>query len=247
MPLQGPSRGNPIQDYVTVAERIERFYERYPDGRIITNIIEHDAERGFILMRADVYRNPEDAFPAATGHAFELRSEGYVQRTSYIEVCETSACGRALALCGFEVKRGIASREEMDKAARMGNQEPAPREAAPREADTRDTAPREAARETGRREATRETAKDEKSAAASAPVAKVEQARPAQSKAEQSATDDQKQNILNLLEELRPGDRRAQRTLLVELTGKESRDDLTDQEARSLIYKLKREASRNSI
>ncbi len=225
MPPQGPSRGNPIQDYVTVAERIERFYERYPDGRIITNIIEHDAERGFILMRADVYRNPEDTLPAATGHAFELRSEGYVQRTSYIEVCETSACGRALALCGFEVKRGIASREEMDKAARMGNQEPAPREAP-------------------QKETAREISKGEKATAA---AAKAEQARPAQSKTEQSATDQQKQNILNLLEELRPGDRRAQRTLLMELTGKESRDDLTDQEARGLIYKLKREASRNSI
>jgi hypothetical protein len=241
LPPQGPSRGNPIQDYVTVAERIERFYERYPDGRIITNIIEHDAERGFILMRADVYRNPEDALPAATGHAFELRSEGYVQRTSYIEVGETSAVGRALAMCGFEVKRGIASREEMDKAARMGNQEPAPRETAPREA-ARETA-RETTRETGRRE----TPKAEKTAAAPAPAAKAEQPRPAQSKAEQSATDEQKQNILNLLEELRPGDRRAQRTLLKELTGKESRDDLTDQEARSLIYKLKREANRNSI
>lgn len=228
MPPQGPSRGNPIQDYVTVAERIERFYERYPDGRIITNIIEHDAERGFILMRADVYRNPEDPLPAATGHAFELKSEGYVQRTSYIEVCETSACGRALALCGFEVKRGIASREEMDKEARMGNQEPAPRETLPREA-------------------TRETPKAEKVTVAAAPAAKAEQARPAQSKAEQAATDQQKQNILNLLEELRPGDRRAQRTLLMDLTGKESRDDLTDQEARGLIYKLKREASRNSI
>ncbi|HKY04919.1 MAG TPA: hypothetical protein VJQ56_08515, partial [Blastocatellia bacterium] len=194
------------------------------------------------------YRNPEDTLPAATGHAFELRSEGYVQRTSYIEVCETSACGRALALCGFEVKRGIASREEMDKAARMGNLE---RES-PARAATGEAA-REAAREPVR-EPAREIPKAERAAA---PAAKAEQARPAQSRAEQSraeqskagqsATDQQKQNILNLLEELRPGDRRAQRTLLMELTGKESRDDLTDQEARSLIYKLKREASRNSI
>ena len=107
-----------MQDYVTVAERIEKFYERFPDGRIVTHIIEHDSERGFILMRAEVFRLPDDAEPAASGHAFEYRDGGYVQKTSYIEVGETSAVGRALALCGFEVKRGIASREEMDKQQR---------------------------------------------------------------------------------------------------------------------------------
>src|SRR5919205_3945395 len=105
-------------DYITVAERIEKFYERYPEGRIVTHIVEHDVERGFILMRAEVYRNADDAQPTATGHAYELKTEGYVQRTSYIEVCETSSVGRALAMAGFEVRRGIASREEMEKAAR---------------------------------------------------------------------------------------------------------------------------------
>jgi hypothetical protein len=70
-------------------------------------------------MRAEVYRSPDDAQPAATGHAFEVRGESYVNKTSYIENCETGAVGRALALLGFEVKRGIASREELEKTARM--------------------------------------------------------------------------------------------------------------------------------
>lgn len=100
-----------LEDYVTVAERIEQFYERYPEGRILAHIVEHDAERGFILMRAEVYRHADDAQPAATGHAFEVRSEGHVQRTSYIEVCETSSVGRALALCGFEAKRGLVGKQ----------------------------------------------------------------------------------------------------------------------------------------
>ncbi|MEW6209778.1 MAG: hypothetical protein AB1631_15550, partial [Acidobacteriota bacterium] len=87
MPQQ-PSKGNPFQDYVSVAERIEKFYQKYPEGRIVTQIVHHDLERGFILMRAEVYRKPDDTLPAATGHAYEIRSEGYVQRTSYIEVGE---------------------------------------------------------------------------------------------------------------------------------------------------------------
>ena len=103
-------RFNP-DEYITVSERIEKFYAKFPQGRIITTIIEHSAETGFILMRAEVYREPDDALPAATGHAYELRSAGHVQAGSYVEVCETSATGRALALLGFEVRRSVASRE----------------------------------------------------------------------------------------------------------------------------------------
>jgi len=212
LPQQAPSRGNPIQDYVTVAERIEKFYERYPEGRLITHIVEHDAERGFILMRAEVYRNPDDALPVATGHAYELKSEGYVQRTSYIEVCETSSVGRALAMAGFEVRRGIASREEMEKSARITREAPASR--------------------------------DKNSPA---PATKQGNAAEPAAKADQPATEEQKQTILSLLESMRPGDRRAQRRVLVEMTGKESRDDLIQQEAASLIQKLKVEASEGSI
>lgn len=120
-------RFNP-DDYVTVHERIEKFYAKYPQGRITTSILEHNAEMGFILMRAEVFRESDDALPAATGHAYELRSSGHVQQSSYVEVCETSACGRALALLGFEVTRGVASREEMQKAARR---QPQPEKAAP--------------------------------------------------------------------------------------------------------------------
>src|ERR671917_1963813 len=114
-----------FEDYVPVAERLERFYERYPDGRITTAIVQHDLETGFVLMRAEVYRTPDDAQPAATGHAFEVRGESYVNKTSYVENAETSSVGRALAMLGFEVKRGIASREELQKTARMQPTAPA--------------------------------------------------------------------------------------------------------------------------
>ncbi len=118
MSRQAPQRNDRFEDYVPVAERVEQFYSRFPAGRILTQIVDHDRESGFVLIRAEVYRNPDDAAPAATGHAYEYKDSGYVQRTSYIEVAETSAVGRALALLGFEVKRGIASREEVEKTAR---------------------------------------------------------------------------------------------------------------------------------
>lgn len=110
-------RFNP-DEYITVHERIEKFYAKFPQGRILTSIVEHNEETGFILMRAEVYRAADDALPAATGHAYELRSAGHVQAGSYVEVCETSSVGRALALLGFEVRRGVASREEVIRGAR---------------------------------------------------------------------------------------------------------------------------------
>jgi hypothetical protein len=116
------SYNDALKGYVTVARRIERFYEKHPNGRILTDILEHDSERGFVLMKVSVYRNPEDTLPSATGHAYEFRDASYVNKTSYIENCETSAAGRAIALLGFEIKDQIASREEMEKVQRMGGQ-----------------------------------------------------------------------------------------------------------------------------
>ena len=70
-------------------------------------------------MQAMVYREPTDTQPSATGHASEVRGDSYINKNSFVENCETGAVGRALALLGFEVKRGIASREELEKTSRM--------------------------------------------------------------------------------------------------------------------------------
>ncbi len=130
-------RFNP-DEYITVSERIEKFYAKFPQGRILTSIIEHSAETGFILIRAEVYRDADELLPAATGHAYELRSAGHVQAGSYVEVCETSSVGRALALLGFEVRRGVASREEVIRGAKKQQAAAAP----PPPAPTQPPAPR---------------------------------------------------------------------------------------------------------
>ena len=73
------------------------------------------------MFKASAFREKDDAEPSATGHAFEERTQGYVNKTSYIENCETSAVGRALALLGYEISKGIASREEMAKVQRYND------------------------------------------------------------------------------------------------------------------------------
>ena len=225
-----------LDNYVTVAERIAAFYNLYSAGKILTQVIEHDRESGFVMVRAEVYRNSDDATPAATGHAYEYKDAGYVQRGSYIEVAETSAVGRALAFLNFETKRGIASREEMEKftAAAATRSE---------RAEETTTSERSAGDEGAR---ARDASRSRLAAVAPAP------ARPATERAASTGsrtasadapvTDDQKEEILILLEEIYPNDRRAQKRALTEATGKQSRDDLTQAEARRLIAELKKRA-----
>lgn len=102
-----------LKDYVDVHTRIERFYEKYPEGSLQTQIVEDDGTR--IVIKALAFRSPEDPRPGV-GHAEEIRGQGMVNKTSALENGETSAWGRALAALGFEVKNGIASRQEVEIA-----------------------------------------------------------------------------------------------------------------------------------
>lgn len=108
-----------LNNYIPVHKRIAEFYRKFPEGRIVTQLVRLNEDSGFVCVKASAYRNVDDAQPSATGHAFEIRGQGYVNTTSFIENGETSAVGRALANLGFEIEKGIASREEMQKVERM--------------------------------------------------------------------------------------------------------------------------------
>jgi len=106
-----------LNEYETVDERIKRFYKDYPDGRIVTRLLSsiEDFERcrykAYIFCGAD---DQDKNLPWATGHAFELSGNGYVNQTAHEENCETSAIGRALANAGYSTDKR-PSREEMEK------------------------------------------------------------------------------------------------------------------------------------
>lgn len=102
-----------LDEYVTVNERIMKFYEKYPEGRIVTEIISW--QDGIIVMKATVYRDSNN-IPAATGHAYEKEGSSFINQTSALENAESSATGRALAMLGFEIKKSIASYEEVANA-----------------------------------------------------------------------------------------------------------------------------------
>jgi hypothetical protein len=110
-----------LDDYVSVAERIQILYDRYPDASIQTRVVENDGAS--IIIEARVYKSREDVVDGVftSGLAHERDGEGNVNKTSHVENAETSACGRALANLGFAVKVGEQrpSREEMEKVERV--------------------------------------------------------------------------------------------------------------------------------
>lgn len=128
--------------YANVVERVKGFWALYENGRIVTEILEHDGKR--VTFRAKVYNG--DAL-IATGTASEVQSGSGVNSTSYIENCETSAVGRALGFAGIG-DVNIASAEEVALAI---SQQEAPATAPKREqkrAPSRPLPPEPASRST---------------------------------------------------------------------------------------------------
>jgi hypothetical protein len=110
-----------LADYETVDSRIHRFYEAFPNGRIITELVDVIRVDGKItqyVVKSYAYRDMSDAVPSATGYAEESVGSSPVNRTSALENCETSSIGRCLSNLGLSPKGSRPSQEEMQKAER---------------------------------------------------------------------------------------------------------------------------------
>ncbi len=103
------------RQYIDVAQRIQGFWELYPQGRIVTEMVADDGKR--CVFKAEAYDMAEGgAGLLASGHAYEVNSGRGVNATSYIENCETSAVGRALGMLGIGSTDSIASADEVMNA-----------------------------------------------------------------------------------------------------------------------------------
>ena len=105
------------EDYIEVSERIQTFYEKYPEGSLqseyeLVTVLEHQ----WIIVKAYAYRSPDDPRPGI-GHAWEhVPGKTPFTLGSELMVGETSAWGRAIASLGIAVHRGIASANEVKAA-----------------------------------------------------------------------------------------------------------------------------------
>ena len=104
-----------LDDYETVEERLIKYWNDNPEGRIQTTLLEYSASR--FIVSAAVFRKAGDTAPWATGLAEETVQGRGVNATSALENCETSAIGRALANAGYATKGKRPTREEMAKVA----------------------------------------------------------------------------------------------------------------------------------
>lgn len=106
------------KQYMEVNQRIKAFRMIYPQGSIATHI--ESLENGVVVMSCEV--RDEDGRLLSRAYAYEKEDSSFINKTSFIENCCTSATGRALGYVGFGIDTSVASAEEVANA--IANQEP---------------------------------------------------------------------------------------------------------------------------
>lgn len=117
-----------LNDYVMVEDRIREFYDKYPNGRIETRVVQATENLESVIVFAAIYKDDNTTVPLATGLAQEQKAVGgFANEVSWVENAETSAIGRSLANAGFQKKgEPRPTKEEMTKKERLegGNSVP---------------------------------------------------------------------------------------------------------------------------
>ena len=103
-----------ISNYVTVAERVAMFYEKFPEGSIqfeFMGVMDGDPLKMWGVARA--YRSADDMLPG-TGTASELIvGKSPYTNGSELQNLETACWGRAVASLGIGTSKGLSSKEEI--------------------------------------------------------------------------------------------------------------------------------------
>ena len=85
------------KEYQTVALRVQKFREKYPEWTLETSVLERTED--VVVMKAVI--SDLTGRTIATGHSEEYRKATQINKTSALENAETSAIGRALAALGL--------------------------------------------------------------------------------------------------------------------------------------------------
>ena len=104
------------KEYAEVNQRIKAFRMCYPMGYIITDFVSHEDGVAVMCARVGYYDEKGNEVDLGTGTAYEKEGSTFINKTSYIENCETSAVGRALGMAGFGIDVSVASAEEVQNA-----------------------------------------------------------------------------------------------------------------------------------
>lgn len=104
------------KEYVPVSERIKEFrnnpaYAGYTMQTVIEYLADDWSE---VIMKTSIY--DAELGLVATGYAHEEKTGSAINRTSFVENCETSSVGRALAMLGIGIDASVASADELTGA-----------------------------------------------------------------------------------------------------------------------------------
>jgi hypothetical protein len=103
-----------LDNYEDVATRIARLWVTHPTARVQTNIVDFNAEKGYVLIQAQIFREYEDLYPSATDYAFgNVATYNVNMKKFFVEDTVTSAIGRAIGLLLGADKR--PTRQDMEK------------------------------------------------------------------------------------------------------------------------------------
>jgi hypothetical protein len=103
-----------LDNYEDVAARIARLWATHPTARVQTNIVDFNAEKGYVLIQAMIFREYEDLNPSATDYAFgNVATYNVNMKKFFVEDTVTSAIGRAIGLLLGADKR--PTRQDMEK------------------------------------------------------------------------------------------------------------------------------------
>jgi hypothetical protein len=103
------------KSYVQVNERLIHFRREYEGWSISSDLLSNDG--GKAIIKAVI--TDDKGIVRATGLAMEVEGAGFINKTSHIENCETSAWGRALGCLGIGIEESVASFEEVGNAVRQ--------------------------------------------------------------------------------------------------------------------------------
>jgi hypothetical protein len=112
--------------YVTVNDRLKYFRENFEGYGLVTEVVSLTDSQAFAYNGKDVKKEAtitlvakiinKDGVCVATGMANETENSNYINKTSFVENCETSAWGRALANFGIGIDANVASADEVANA-----------------------------------------------------------------------------------------------------------------------------------
>ncbi len=117
-----------LGDYVDVKERVRLFYEKYPEGGIVTAelyMVEDADGKVRVWGKALAYRTAGDPIPGVGWSYMEVPGSTPYTRGSEAENVETSAWGRAIGALGIGIARSIATTDEIaNKEGEADRKEP---------------------------------------------------------------------------------------------------------------------------